>query len=64
MSSKTKYKCDFCKGEIVITNSSAGLIGFTMVDKNPTHQLHWNIDGPHICLKCINRIVGYVNKEL
>jgi len=55
MSSETKFKCDFCGGNIVTTKSSDGLQGWTR--SASTDNFTWNLEsslrGPHICTSCV-----------
>ena len=61
MSSETKFTCNFCREEIVPTEHSEGLQGWCVekgIDtRDANYNLHWKINGPHICNKCVQAIL-------
>lgn len=64
MSSKTKFKCDFCGG-IIVQAAKSGCRGYCADRKtsNDTTYVKWDLDpwtsvhGPHICEMCVQSLV-------
>lgn len=61
MSSRTKFKCDFCGGTIVKA-AKAGARGYC--GKVRASGVDWDIDpfavinGPHICEECVTNLIA------
>ena len=60
MTSKIRYKCNFCDEKIISNSISDDFQGWCLpVFPNDefTNNVSLRVEGPHICVECVARIV-------